>query len=340
VRGTSNRSVRFAVVAVLSSLPAGCGGESGSGRMTCARRCRQRMRSRKNSCRDMVDLSHISAKADQQACTVGRIRLKRTARDASIYLGYTLLIFSILCIPRLLSAQTHKPLTAADLRQMKTAGFDDQTIINAIAANGVSLDTSVQGLISLKQSGLSEKVIDAALAAATPKPPPSNTPAQDPGIPDEIGAYAMVKGVLTSLPVEVVNFKTAGMLGAAFSYGIHKAKLQGTVPGERSSSQLTLPVTLTIRCADGTAPTEYQLVPLESKKDIRQFTEAKVGLTGASGGVDNQAISLTFQKIARNTYKAMVPELKRGEYGFLAPGALASANGASSGKLYTFGIVE
>jgi len=219
-------------------------------------------------------------------------------------------------------------------------GFDDQTVINAIAANGVSVDTSMQGLIALKQSGLSEKVIDAVLAAAAPKPVPSSPQSADNGLPDDIGAYAMVKDTLTLLPVEVVNFKTAGVMGAAFTYGIKKAKFQGTVPGEKSSTELTTPVTFVLRCADGTAPNEYQLVQLDSKKDSREFTESKVGLMGASGGLDKVAIALNFQKIGHDTYKATAPDLKRGEYGFLAPGALASTNGASTGKLYTFGIVE
>lgn len=235
---------------------------------------------------------------------------------------------------------TPKPLTSTDLIQMKAAGFDDQTIVNAIAANGVAIDTSVEGLISLKQSGLSKIVIDAALGAAAPKPTPATPSTPDNRIPDEIGAYAMVKDVLTPLPVEVVNFKTAGTLAMAFTYGIKKAKFQGTVTGNSSPAQLMLPVTLILHCADGTAPNEYQLVPLETKKDSREFTEAKMGFAGASGGVNDLAVSVKFEKIGRNTYKAKVSEMKRGQYGFLAPGALASANGASNGKLYTFGIVE
>jgi hypothetical protein len=79
---------------------------------------------------------------------------------------------------------------------------------------------------------------------------------------------------------------------------------------------------------------------LDSRKDSREFTESKMGLTGVSGGVDKQAVSLNFQHTGHNTYQTTASDLKKGEYGFLAPGALASGNGASTGKLYTFGIVE
>ncbi len=243
-------------------------------------------------------------------------------------------------MPVSVSAQAKKPLTSSDLIQMKTAGFNDQTIINAIGANGVSLDTSVQGLLALKNAGLSEKVIDAALASAGPKPASGEASTDNSGLPDEIGAYAMVKDALAPLPVEVVNFKTAGTLGMAFTYGLKKAKFQGIVPGQQSSMRLKNPVTFIVRCADGTAPTEYQLIQLNPKNDSREFTESKMGLLGASGGVDRQALSINFQRIGHNTYKGTISDLKGGEYGFLAPGALASGNGASTGKLYTFGVTE
>jgi len=247
----------------------------------------------------------------------------------------------ILSTVGLVQAQAKKPLTSDDLIQMKKANFDDQMVVNAIAADGVSIDTSVRGLMALKSAGVSDKVINAVLAAATPKTSaPNAADEQDKSVPDEIGAYVIEKDSLTLLPVEIVNVKTAGVLGMAFTYGLKKAKVQGTVSGSKSSTQLTTPVTLVLRCPDGTAPSEYQLVPLDPKKDSREFTEAKAGITGESGGVNKEAITMKFEKVARNTYKATLTNLRNGEYGILAPGALASANGASSGKLYTFGVIE
>jgi hypothetical protein len=119
-----------------------------------------------------------------------------------------------------------------------------------------------------------------------------------------------------------------------------KTKLKGILPGDRSSARLAVPATFVLRCADGIAPTEYQLIELDPKKDSREFTDAKMNVAGASAGVDKQAVALNFQKIGHNTYKATAPDLKKGEYGFLAPGHYATTNGASSGKLYTFGVLE
>ncbi len=39
-------------------------------------------------------------------------------------------------------------------------------------------------------------------------------------------------------------------------------------------------------------------------------------------------------------YKALLPSLGAGEYGFLPPGAITSASAASSGKSYTFRLIE
>lgn len=240
-----------------------------------------------------------------------------------------------------LRAQAKKPLTFDDLIQMKKANFDDQMVVNAVAADGVSIDTSAHGLIALKSAGISDKVINAVLAAATPKTPaPNAAEEQDKLVTDEIGVYVIVKDSLRALPAEIVNLKTAGMIGAVVTYGLKKAKIQATVNGSKSSTQVTTPVTLVLRCPDGTAPTEYQLVPLDAKKDSREFTEAKAGLTGESAGVNKEAIPMKFDRIGRNTYKATLSDLRNGEYGILAPGVLASANGASSGKLYTFGVIE
>jgi hypothetical protein len=47
-----------------------------------------------------------------------------------------------------------------------------------------------------------------------------------------------------------------------------------------------------------------------------------------------------FEKVAPRTYKVLLQNLASGEYGFLSPGAAASADLASRGKVYTFHVVE
>ena len=49
-------------------------------------------------------------------------------------LGGALVVLTLVNISATLYGQGQKPLTADDLIQMKKADFDDQTVINAIAA--------------------------------------------------------------------------------------------------------------------------------------------------------------------------------------------------------------
>jgi hypothetical protein len=64
-----------------------------------------------------------------------------------------------------LAAQAQKPLTNDDVVQMVKAGFDEPTILKAIESGTPDFDTSVQGLIALKQAGISQTIISGMLAA-------------------------------------------------------------------------------------------------------------------------------------------------------------------------------
>ena len=133
----------------------------------------------------------------------------------------------------LASGQAKKPLTSDDLIQMKKAGFDDQMAINAIAANGVSLDTSVQGLTTLKSAGVSNQVINAALSAAAPKPAGSGSAEPDKGLPDEIGAYTIWKDSLTPLPSGNRELQDRRALG--FSFHIRHKERKGSRHSQREA---------------------------------------------------------------------------------------------------------
>lgn len=232
--------------------------------------------------------------------------------------------------------QDRKPLTANDLIEMKKAGFDEQTIVEAIEANGASVDTSVQGLMALKNAGLSDSVIRAALAVGNAAPArPSAIIPETGAVPEEIGLYVLKDGRLSPLPVEVAKTKTGGMLRSMATMGVSRMNINGSVSGPKSSIQLQTPVTIVLRCAEGTAPAEYQLMVLEIRKDRRQFVTGKLGFRATVGVDDKSLVAAKYERIGPNTYKAFLASLERGEYGFLAPGLVTPG---SPGKLYTFGI--
>jgi hypothetical protein len=63
--------------------------------------------------------------------------------------------------------QTTPEITNADVVGMAKAGIGDQTIVLAIQRGPVKFDTSPQALITLKSSGVSDKVLNAILASAS-----------------------------------------------------------------------------------------------------------------------------------------------------------------------------
>jgi hypothetical protein len=68
------------------------------------------------------------------------------------------------------SAQQKNPALAnGDILTMVKGGLQETTVLNAIAANETDFDVSAKALLDLKQAGISDKIIDAMLAAEAKK---------------------------------------------------------------------------------------------------------------------------------------------------------------------------
>jgi hypothetical protein len=247
---------------------------------------------------------------------------------------------------------------------MVNAKFDDPTILKTIETNETYFDVTVDALLRLKEQGVSQTVIQAMLSAskkspaATPTPPQPTpaTPAKaqvtqlDPAaanLVEEVGVYQVLKGKLVAIEPEIVNWRTGGVIKNAVTLGLDKGHVNGTIAGPRSKTMVaTTPfgtagsVVFYIRCLEGNSASEYQLLRFWQKGDRREFRSVTGGVLHMSGGAMNNVIDFQFQKIALRTYKVELPSLALGEYGFLAPGAAASADMASRGKIYTFRIIE
>jgi hypothetical protein len=68
-------------------------------------------------------------------------------------------------------AQSQKTLTNADIVEMTKQGFDSNLIVQEIQANDSDFDISPQALISLKNSGVTQSVMQAMVLAQAAKPP-------------------------------------------------------------------------------------------------------------------------------------------------------------------------
>jgi hypothetical protein len=257
-----------------------------------------------------------------------------------------------------------RPLSNQDIVRMVRAKFDDATILKAIGTRKSSFDLSVDGMVRLKEAGVSQPIIQAMLGAAAEKKPgitvttpnvttappttpapvaPQTTPApMSPVFPEEVGVYNVRDGKTLTIEPEIVNWRTGGVVKSAVTLGLDKGHVNGTVAGPRSQLAVSPShgIEFYIRCLEGNSASEYQLLHFWEKADRREFRSVTGGVLHASGGAENNVVDFHFEKVAPRTYKVVLQNLASGEYGFLAPGAAASADLASRGKVYTFHVVE
>jgi len=245
---------------------------------------------------------------------------------------------------------------------MAESRFAGSTIIKLIGANETNFDLSVPAMMKLKNAGVSQAVIETMISAGANEkvvapakievaPPRSSRETAD--LPDEVGVYVRRNGELVAVEPEIVNWRTGGVIKSTVTLGLDKQHVNGTVREPHSKLDLSSGVNRTsalmgiagslefyIRCPEGDSASEYQLLHFWQKADRREFRTVTGGVLHASGGAQDNSVGFTFEKVAPRTYKVELKGLAPGEYGFLAPGAVASANVASQGKAYTFRIAE
>ncbi len=274
---------------------------------------------------------------------------------------FTLVLAAVLLLAAgAVFSQSNKPLTNDDVVQMVKGGFDESTTIAAIDSAATNFDTSVQALMALKTAGVSEKVISSMLVAtkkkseaAKPTAVAASPAAANPDVPEDMGVYTKLKGSLAEVYAEPVSWKSGGVGKSMLTGGFTKGHVNATVSGPKSKLQLGTPIEFVIKCAEGVTPSEYMLLKLDEKGDRREFRAVTGGVYHSSSGLEKDAIKFDFQKIAPRTFKIALAGLKKGEYGFLPPGSGSvggTGGGASgqtvqggsmtSGKLYSFGVIE
>jgi hypothetical protein len=260
-------------------------------------------------------------------------------------------------------AQNRNLLTNDDVMRMTRLKFDDTTIMKTIQLSDANFDLTVAALVNLKEQGVSQVVIQAMLAASSPRKEgrtgtvastvSRTTPEKPITLPDEVGVFVRQKDKLVSIEPEIANWRTGGIIKEAVTLGFDKGHINGTVKRPHSRLDLTRdggnvsafmgvakPFQFYIRCAEGDSASEYQLLHFWEKADRREFRSVTGGVLHESGGAQNNVIEFAFDKVASRTYKVELTNLGVGEYGFLAPGTTASFNAASQGKVYTFRVVE
>jgi hypothetical protein len=264
------------------------------------------------------------------------------------FLKAVVLLCTLLAYASLLPAHSQdgskSKLSNQDILDMASMGLSDDVILEKIrTAPETGFATDLESLKALKAAHVSDVVIRAMinpkLAAAPAAPAASAAAPANPDVPEDIGVYIKVRGKLVDVTPEVVGWKTGGALKSFATNGLNKGHVNGTIQGPKSALQVGSDAEFIVKCAEGTAVTEYQLLRLDMKGDRREFRSITGGIIHSSGGAEKNAEKFDYEKVAPRVFRIKLPPLKKGEFGILPPGS-TSGNVASSGKMYTFGIIE
>jgi len=279
------------------------------------------------------------------------------------------LCFGIVVLPLVLAFGQDGSLTKEQVIKMSKAGLADDVIITRIKAEPVPMKLSTDDLITLKSSGVSDNVIRAMMApassasapgaAAAPAADAVGTSPDDPNSPHDPGVYLYStdrdgKPKMTFIDrVGAGREKTSNMLGAAFTYGIVKAKVKAEVPGARAVVRtpdsrpvfyMYFPSMANATSLGGTdaitSPTQFTLLTLEKKKDHRETSIAKMGFASASAGNDSKKIIMFKSERIRPYVYKLTPEqnLLSDEYAFIASTRMAGSAQGATVVIYDFGV--
>jgi hypothetical protein len=145
------------------------------------------------------------------------------------------------CDYKLLPSGAQSCLSDDGVITLANEKFDDATITRMIQRHSTNFDLSVDAIVRLRQAGISEKVLQAMLAAApdgkTVLPageavfakPVHLITASD--VPDEIGVYVSLREKLVAIEPEVVNWQTGGVLKELATSGLFSRSAEINILG-------------------------------------------------------------------------------------------------------------
>jgi hypothetical protein len=240
--------------------------------------------------------------------------------------------------------QAAPPAVAATMNnssviKMAKAGLGDDLILQTINTQPGIYSTDADSLVTLKNAGLSDRIITAMVNKSrrllTPAP---EKPIQLSDV-NEIGVYYKDRlGKWTLIEPEIVHIKSGGWVKSTVTHDIIKQDHNGHLNGRESKLALQAPIELLIYMPEGVSVNEYEFLRFRINSDNREFRVLTGGVFHSTGGADRDEVKFNPVKTAPHTYQFTVDkDTGGGEYGILPPG---TGNVTNGGKIYTFAIVE
>lgn len=229
-------------------------------------------------------------------------------------------------------------LTNDSVIQMIKAGLPEAVVIAKIRSTATKFDLKTDSLVSLKKAGVSDKVLEAMVAAGSGSAPTTGAMPAPPAPAMAAGAlkntdviYQLVGGKYVEMFATSANLET----NMAFFQSKSEVVLEGKKAQYRTTDKQ--PVFLSTYSS-----TDAPLVRLKQGDDhndrnlkIGSGAFMPFGGTQKMGVRNEDKIPVTIERDPRGFYKVTPSAaLPPGEYGFI----LATGFGAGSGKIYDFGV--
>jgi hypothetical protein len=229
-------------------------------------------------------------------------------------------------------------LTNDSVIQMVKGGLPEAVVVAKIKSTATKFDLKTDSLVALKKAGVSDKVLEAMVAAGSGSASPTTAMPAAPGPAVAAGAlknqdviYQLVAGKFVEMFATSANLET----NMAFFQSKSEVVLEGKKAQFRTTEKQ--PVFLSTYSS-----TDAPLVRLKQGDDhndrnlkIGSGAFMPFGGTQKMGVRNEDKIAVSIERDPRGFYKVTPSApLVPGEYGFI----LATGFGAGSGKIYDFGV--
>lgn len=231
-------------------------------------------------------------------------------------------------------------LTNDSVVQMIKAGLPESVVISKIRSTPTKFDLKTDSLVNLKKAGVSDKVLEAMMAA--PASPAAAAPA---AAPAAAATPAPAAGALRTQDAiyQVVAGKTVELFATSANLEVNTAFFQNksevVLEGRKAQYRISDKQPVFLSTYSSTDAPLVKLKPGDKSNDrnlkIGSGAFMPFGGTQKMGVRNEDKIAVTIERDARGLYRVTPSApLPPGEYGFI----LATGFGAGSGKIYDFGV--
>ncbi len=229
-------------------------------------------------------------------------------------------------------------LTNDSVIQMIKAGLPEAVVIAKIKSTSSKFDLKTDSLVSLKKAGVSDKVLEAMVAAGSGSAPTTGAMPAPPAPAVAAGAlkntdviYQLVGGKYVEMFATSANLET--------NMAFFQSKSEVVLEGKKAQYRTTDKQPVFLSTYSSTDAPLVRLKPGDDHNDrnlkIGSGAFMPFGGTQKMGVRNEDKIPVTIERDPRGFYKVTPSAaLPPGEYGFI----LATGFGAGSGKIYDFGV--